>query len=123
MTGGLAAAQCYRYQQLDHLNTASLCRDRGIEYEPVVFTTQGGVERHGEAILSRIAAAVSASDEASVAEVKAEMMQQISLCLARSVAKAIRRRRPAVANSAHSSVRRQAMEAATLEMEGGFHYQ
>ena len=120
---GLAAAERYRDEQLEHLNTASLCRDRGISYEPVVFTAQGGVEKHAESILSRVAASVAASEEASVSEVKAEMMQQISLCLARSVAKAIRRRRPAVPNSAHSVVRRQAVEAETLEAEDGFQYQ
>ena len=120
---GVAAAESYRDTQMQHLNTASLCRERRICYEPVVFTTQGGVEGHAEAILSRIATAVAANEDAEAAEVKAEMLQTISLSLARSVAKAVRRRRPTASGSLQGGGRRQAVETAVLEPEGGFQLQ
>ena len=91
--GGLVAAENYRESQRNHLNTAELCAARGIAYEPVVFTTQGGLERHGEALLSKIAVAIAANEEASAAEVKAAMQQELSVNLMRSIAKTIRRRR------------------------------
>ena len=58
-----------------------------------MFTTQGGIERHGEALLARIAAAIAMNEDTSAAEVKAAMQQEISVNLMRSVAKAISRRR------------------------------
>ena len=120
---GLAAAEVYRDEQLQHLNTAELCRDRGIIYEPLVFTTQGGVEGHAEAIISRISAAVAANEDSCAAQVKAEMLQSISLSVARSVARAIRRRRPPAAGGIFGCSRRQSVETATLATDGGFQHQ
>ena len=54
MHGPLKAAETYRIQQLDHLDTARLCVDKGIHYSLLVFTTQGGIERHAEAVLSQM---------------------------------------------------------------------
>ena len=90
---GLAAAEAYRQQQLEHLRTGELCAAQGISYQPLVFTAQGGCERHAEALLSQIANAVAKCEDASPMEIKADMMQRISLSLARSVAKTIERRR------------------------------
>ena len=89
------ASEAYRVDQLEHLDTQSLCAARGMSYEPTVFTAQGGIERHSEALLSRIAGAVSKEEGSSLAEAKSEIIQAISLCLARSAAKAVIRRRPA----------------------------
>ena len=76
------------------MNTAALCSERGIAYEPMVFTAQGGIERHAEAFLSRIAAAIASVEEISAAEAKRQFVQTISRSLARSAAKAVARRRP-----------------------------
>ena len=111
---GLAAAAAYREQQLQHLNTDGLCRERGIVYEPLVFTTRGGVEGHAEATICRIAAAIAANEDGCAAQVKAEILQSISLSLARSVAKAIRRRRPPTGDGFYSRCRRSSVEASTL---------
>ena len=89
---GTAAAEAYREQQKEHLNTAALCSERGIAYEPIVFTAQGGIGRHAEAFLSRIAAAIAAVEEISAAEAKSELVQTISRSLARSAAKAVAKR-------------------------------
>jgi len=90
---GLAAAEAYRQQQIEHLNTGELCAAQNVSYQPLVFTIQGGCERQAEAIFSRIAAAVAKCESASAMEGKAELMQRISLFLVRSAAKAIERRR------------------------------
>ena len=116
LTCGRSAAEAYRITQLEHVNTQSLCAARGITYEPVVFTVQGGMERHAEALLSRIARAVSQEEGGSVSEVKAEMVQTISMSLARSVASAVMRRRPRPL--AHSSeLQRSLQETSILETE------
>ena len=93
MNDGLAAAESYRQQQIEHLRTGALCAAQNVSYQPLVFTIQGGCERHAEAILSRITAAVAKCESVSAMEVKAELMQRISLTLARAAARAIERRR------------------------------
>ena len=52
--GPTKAAESYYLQQLEHLNTAQLCAERGINYMPLVFTTQGGAERHAEAVFTQL---------------------------------------------------------------------
>ena len=59
----------------------------------MVFTTQGGCETHAEAILSQIAAAIARAEDNDAVAIKAEMLENISVSIARSVAKAIARRR------------------------------
>ena len=79
---GLAAAEDYREAQLDHLDTYNLCVAVGMSYDPV-FLAQGGVEWHAESVLSQIATAIAHEEETNPADVKSEMLQQISLSLAR----------------------------------------
>ena len=93
MGDGLAAAEAYRQQQIEHLNTGEMCAAQNVSYQPLVFTIQGGCERHAESLLSRIAAAVAKCENTSPMEAKAELMQSISISLVRSAAKAIERRR------------------------------
>ena len=121
--GGLVAAEAYREQQKQHLNTADLCAQRGISYEPLVFTAQGGMERHAEAILSRIAAGVAKNEDASAAEIKAEFMQEVSVSLMRSVAKAVLRRRCNPCAAGALAAERGRAEAALLQEESEFRYQ
>ena len=94
ISDGLAAAESYRQEQIDHLNTGALCAAQNVSYQPLVFTCQGGCERHAEAILSRIASAVAECESVSTMEIKADLMQEISLSLVRSASKAVERRRP-----------------------------
>ena len=53
--GGLQAADKYRVQAMEFQNTAAQCAQRGVRFEPVVFTCQGGVQSNAEAILTSIA--------------------------------------------------------------------
>ena len=116
LVSGVAAAEAYREKQRDHLDTAALCSQQGIIYEPLVFTAQGGLERHAEALLSRIADAVSSQEEATAMEVKAELLQRISLSLARSAAKAISRRKPPRTTTSSATVRA-AAEIGLMDVE------
>ena len=59
----------------------------------MVFTTQGGCETHAEAILAQIAAAIARAEDTDAVAIKAELLEAISVSIARSVAKAISRRR------------------------------
>ena len=115
MGDGLAAAEEYREGQLDHLDTQALCTAAGISYEPLVFTAQGGIERHAEAVLAQIATAIAAEEDISAAQVKAEMLQQISLCLTRCAAKAVVRRKPRVYAGGPPCARRCIADAQLLE--------
>ena len=48
LRGPQCAAEAYREAQQAHLDTTRLCAERRIGYELLVFTRQGGVERHAE---------------------------------------------------------------------------
>ncbi len=56
------ALTAYRRKALSLQNTARLCADQGIMYEPLVFSAQGGVEPKAETILTRLAALVAAEE-------------------------------------------------------------
>ena len=114
---GLAAAEDYRDSQLELLDTYNLCDAAGILYEPLVFTAQGGVERHAESVLSQIATAIATAEDTSPSEVKAEMLQHISLSLARSAAKAVMRRRPRLIGKRHTAASRFMSETRLLQSE------
>jgi hypothetical protein len=116
--GPLVAAEAYRTRALAHLDTAARYAARGIRYEPLVFTTQGGCEKHAEAALSSIAEAIAKIEQKTSASVKAEIMQTISMSLARSVAKAILRRKKRRWRPFSDVTSRVAAELATLQEEG-----
>ena len=94
MNDPLKAAEAYREKALLHNRTAERCQAQDIRYEPVVFTCQGGVEGHAESILSLVAQAVAKAEEVEAAVIKADMLERLSICLARHVARAIIRRTP-----------------------------
>jgi hypothetical protein len=90
----LAAADAYRLSALERQDTANLCAEKGIKYEPLVFTAQGGIQRNAEAVLSSLAAAIARVEGKALAKVKAEILEDLSLTLARRAARAILRRAP-----------------------------
>ena len=94
LSGPLVAAANYRELANSRLDTQARCAARGIRYEAVVFTTQGGCDKHAEAIIAQIAGAVAKQEGKQAAAIKAEMMEDICQSIARSVAKAVMRRRP-----------------------------
>jgi hypothetical protein len=91
-SGPLAAADAYREKAIQHLQTGERCAAKGIRYEPLVFTAQGGCAGHAESLLMQIASAVARAEDGDVATIKAQMLEEISMSIARSVARAVRRR-------------------------------
>ena len=92
LRGPLVAAEAYRERSFDHLQTRALCAEKGVRYEPLVFTVQGGCERHAEAIISRIAESVAKVEERDRTAVKGEILEAIALCIARAASRAVMRR-------------------------------
>ena len=94
LDGPLAAAGEYRDAASARDNVRARCAEKGVRYEPLVFTAQGGCEKHAEAIISQIADSVAQAQCRDKGKVKAEMLETISMSIARSVAKAVIRRQP-----------------------------
>ena len=93
LQGSQVAASNYRDFACEHQQTRHRCAEKGVRYEPVVFTTQGGLEPHGEALLTQICAPIATVESRDAAAMKAEMLQTFSLSIARSVARSVLRRR------------------------------
>ena len=94
LDGPLVAAVKYREASCNRANVRTRCAAVGVRYEPLVFTTQGGCEKHAEAIISQIVDKVAEAECRDAGKVKAEILQTICMSIMRSVAKAIARRRP-----------------------------
>ena len=94
LQGPLVAAEKYRDASTVRNNVRARCAAKGVRYEPLVFTTQGACERRAEAIISQIADKVAQVEGRDPAKVKAELFESLSMSIARSVAKAVVRRRP-----------------------------
>ena len=94
LEGPLVAAVKYRDAAAARNNVRARCAEKGVRYEPLVFTAQGGCEKHAEAIISQIADNVAQAECRDKGKVKAEMLETISMSIARSVATAVIRRRP-----------------------------
>ena len=94
MEGPLVAAERYRTTACARARIFERCAERGIRYEPLVFTTQGAMEKHSEAILSQITDAISRSEGREPGQIKSELLQAISFSIAQSVAKSVMRRQP-----------------------------
>ena len=90
--GQPGAAVKYSQKKCAHLNTAAKCAEEGVAFEPVVFTTLGGIEPRGAAILHRIAECVAAAEGAQLDQIKSDMLQRLTICVARTSAQTIRRR-------------------------------
>ena len=91
---------------MGHLDAFGQCSARRIRYEPMVFSAQRGCESHAAGILHQIAQAVADAEGISKSVVKAEMMEQLAISLARSAARAIVRRRRPTADYPLKKIRR-----------------
>ena len=90
----LTFSEKYRETACARGNVRARCAAKGVRYEPLVFTTQGGCEKHAEAIISKIADKVSQVESRDAGKIKAEFLEAICMSIAKSVAKAVVRRRP-----------------------------
>ncbi|CAE8604691.1 unnamed protein product, partial [Polarella glacialis] len=90
----LGAADLYRERALAHQDTEQRCLEHGVRYTPLVFTAQGGLQKNAEAVVSQLAAEIARVESKDAASVKADILQCISLSLARSSVRAVARRAP-----------------------------
>ena len=114
LDGPMVAAENYRETAALRGDVRVRCLARGIRYEPVVFTTQGGCDKHSEALLSQIADVVARTESREPGVVKAELLQLISMSIMKSVANAVIRRSSG-ARSGGSEQVPMAIELATLD--------
>ena len=113
MHSSSAAADAYRVQALEHQDTARRCLERGIRYEPLVFTAQGGMQSRTESFITQFATAIAKNESLEPGSIKADIIQDLSRGLARAAARAIARRTKRTENDFCSL--RYRMEAETLE--------
>ena len=73
-----APLSAYRQNRLEHMDTAALCAARGIRYEPLVFSAQGGCESHAEGVLHQLAHAVADAEGINAAAAKADLMGRLA---------------------------------------------
>ena len=92
MHSSTAAADAYRDVALDYQDTARRCLERGIKYEPLVFTAQGGIQSTAESYITQFATAIAKNEATEAGIVKAEILQDLSRSLARAASRAIARR-------------------------------
>ena len=94
MSSSTRCLEAYREHALQQNQTADRCRAHGVVYEPVVFSCQGGCERHAEAVIGRIADGIARAEGISTMVAKAEILEDISLCLARHCVRSVAKRMP-----------------------------
>ena len=92
LDGPMVAAESDRETAAIRGDVPARCLACGIRYEPLVFTTQGGCEKHSEALLPQIADVVARTESREPGVVKAELLQMISMSIMKSVANAVIRR-------------------------------
>ena len=102
LEGPLVAAEKYRETACSRGDVRARCAAKGVRYEPLVFTTQGGCEKRAEAIISQIADKVSQVESRDAGKVKAEFLEAICMSIAKSVAKAVMRRRLRASAQTHA---------------------
>ena len=89
----LAAARAYAADKRSRV--AQRCEAAGVRFHAMVLESTGGVEdREAAPIFHRVAMAVAEREGVAVEVAKGELLQRISLELARSAARAVLRRAP-----------------------------
>ena len=86
------AASAYAEHKRRHLNTASLCEEAGLVFQPVVLTAQGAVTKEAAALFHRIAEAVSAAEGSSPARLYEDLLERLAVLTSRANGRAVARR-------------------------------
>ena len=92
LVGGLQAADRYRAQVMEFQDTAARCAQRGVRFEPIVFTCQGGLQSNAEAILTCLAVSIAKAEDTEPGVIKAELLADLSRTLVRAASRAFLRR-------------------------------
>ncbi len=110
-----AAAEGYAERKRRYRNTARRCEEAGVRFQPVVFEAQGGMTKDAGAILHTLANAVATAENGDPKQCKEDLLQRISLAIARHGASAIKRRRRPVVNAAVAACQRELDKCVHLE--------
>ena len=88
----ISPMDAYHEKALKLEDTAARCAAQGITYVPMVFTIQGGVGRHAEAILHQLANRIAPLEQKTASNIFGEITADISRRLATHAARSILRR-------------------------------
>ena len=110
-----SAAERYAVRKAAYQDTARKCGEVGIRFVPMVFEAQGAMTKEAAAVLHAVAAAVAAAESSDQDQVKEDLLQRVSLTIARCNGGRIARRVGQSGVSQHSAVRRAMDEARCLE--------
>ena len=97
----LAPMDAYYEKALKMDDTATRCAAQGITYVPMVFTIQGGIGRHTEAILHQLANKIAPLEQKTSFKLFGEITAEIPRRLACHATKSILRRSGKHVTAAH----------------------
>ena len=95
----LAAASAYAQLKATHLNTAQMCAAQGIRFRPVVAESTGAWETDASHILLLLSRGAAAREGSDPGALHACLLQELSVAIRASHARAVLSRRAAVAAS------------------------
>ena len=78
-TGTLKAAEAYTTRKRNHNNTDQLCREMGIDYQPLVWESFGGIAQEGRETLKSINRLVALNTNTPTSEVARWFWQKVSV--------------------------------------------
>ena len=78
-SGMLKAAEAYSNRKRTHNNTDRLCRDVGIDYQPLVWESFGGIAQEGRDTLKSINRLVANNTNTPTSEVARRFWQRVSV--------------------------------------------
>ena len=103
LRGAPDAVTAYAQRKRDHLDTAASCQQVGIHYQPLVWDIYGGCTAATRAFLHRLAGLVATVEGIDLTLVKARLLDQLAVVLARGAGRALRRRHRGAAAPPHAS--------------------
>ena len=93
----MGAAEAYTRAKCTHNRTEERCEAAGMEYQPVVFESPGGVSREGEKVLKSLSRMVADNTNTPISEVAHRLWGRISVDMQRAGHRAFARRAGAAA--------------------------
>ena len=91
-SGELGAAEEYCRAKWGRERTEERCRDRGVELQPLIFESTGGVACEAEVVLKCINRMVAQNRGVSVGDVATRFWQRVSVDMQRNMHRALVRR-------------------------------
>ena len=90
--GILGAAEAYCITKCGRDGTEQRCRERGVEFQPLIFESTGGAASEAEVVLKGINRLVAQNRGVSVGDVATRFWQRVSVDMQRNMHRALVRR-------------------------------